>query len=73
MPQIYIIYQNTQEVKHECFLIWTRQNYVQILGILLLPLTKRQMNRQILYINYYIYKHKTDENLAQAVNVSESC
>ena len=29
--------QNTQEVKNECFLTWTRQNKVQILGKQIFP------------------------------------
>ena len=39
--------QNTQEVKHERFLITTRQNNVRIFGTAL-SLTKRQTDKQIL-------------------------
>ena len=39
--------QNTQEVKNERLLISTRQNNVRVFGILCLPLTKRQTDKQV--------------------------
>ena len=39
--------QNTQEVKNKRFLISIGQNSVRIFGIIMLPLTKQQTDKQI--------------------------
>ena len=57
--------QNTQEIKNERFLIWTRQINVHIFGIvIMLPLAKRQTTIHVyIYNSYYVaFSKATDDH-----------